>query len=53
MSGQPLRPSWRPGLSKSAALEYVGDGIRVNVVAPGVIETPMTDRVTGGTSEGR
>ncbi len=42
------------GLSKSAALEYIGDNIRVNVICPGIIETPMiTDRVSGGTEEGQ
>ncbi|ERM81147.1 hypothetical protein P872_20430 [Rhodonellum psychrophilum GCM71 = DSM 17998] len=35
------------GLSKNAALEYVKQGIRVNVVCPGVIKTPMIDRFTG------
>ena len=27
--------------SKNAALSYVGDGIRVNSLHPGVVETPM------------
>jgi len=34
------------GLTRSAALEYAKQGIRVNAVAPGAIETDMYDRFT-------
>ena len=40
------------GLTKTTALECATQGIRVNVVCPGVIQTPMIDRLTGKTKEG-
>lgn len=39
------------GLSKTTALEYAEAGVRVNVVAPGSIRTPMYQRFSGGTPE--
>ena len=41
------------GLTEAAALDYAAEGIRVNAVCPGIIATPMMDRFTDGTAEGR
>ena len=36
------------GLTTSAALEYAAQGIRINAVCPGLIQTPMADQMMAG-----
>jgi NAD(P)-dependent dehydrogenase (short-subunit alcohol dehydrogenase family) len=36
------------GLTKTAALEYSAQGIRINAVSPGAIDTEMIDRLADG-----
>lgn len=33
-------------MSRQAAVEYAGTGVRINVICPGIIETPMLGDIT-------
>jgi len=35
-------------LTRAAAIDHVGEGIRVNCIAPGTVDTPWVDRITSG-----
>lgn len=41
------------GLTRTAALDYAAHNLQINAVCPGYIATPMMDRYTGGTAEGK
>lgn len=39
------------GLTKSAALEYISKGVRINAVSPGMVDTPMKNDITAGNED--
>jgi NAD(P)-dependent dehydrogenase (short-subunit alcohol dehydrogenase family) len=40
-------------LTRAAAVDHVGDGLRINCIAPGTVDTPWIDRITGGDADTR
>jgi NAD(P)-dependent dehydrogenase (short-subunit alcohol dehydrogenase family) len=35
-------------LTRAAAIDHVGEGVRVNCIAPGTVDTPWIGRITAG-----
>jgi NAD(P)-dependent dehydrogenase (short-subunit alcohol dehydrogenase family) len=35
-------------LTRAAAIDHVGEGVRINCIAPGTVDTPWIDRITAG-----
>ena len=35
-------------LSRASAIDHIGEGVRVNCIAPGTVDTPWVARITGG-----
>ncbi|MGD2082272.1 MAG: SDR family NAD(P)-dependent oxidoreductase [Chromatiales bacterium] len=41
------------GLTRTCAIDYAGDNVRVNAIAPGGVDTPLIRATTCATAEGR